>query len=216
MLLMANTSFAATAKLSMTSKIKSSTNVYQASGDEDGTLTQTSSRSVQETKMKGTGILSSINTKESEVDTKVVGIDYKGYSKISIVQKDGGVYVHIEQKIDDYIVEDGISVKLNIRSDYYAEAQFTKGSFNAFQNGDDIELQLTEVGQEAANKQAAGKLKYSMILIKNALKKELPEIGDVVLEEVKSKGNAVFKGNKSKIQVSGVSLKLKLSLSVRY
>jgi len=214
--LLSNSAFAATEIISMTSEIKSSQSVYKATNDGDGTFIQTSSRSVQKTRIKGTGALKAVNQKSSEINTDVLGIDINGHSKISIVQKDGGTYVHVDQLIDDNIGEDGITVKINIKTNYYAEIEFTMGSFSDYENGDYVEFQLTDKGQKAANNQAIAKVRYSMILVKNALQKEIPEIGDIGVDSVKVKGRSVFKGDKRRLEVSGVSIKIKLSMTLRF
>jgi hypothetical protein len=208
--LFSSNAFAKSGSLTMEANVKSTYSVFEADIDKEGSYKEVTSNILIETSFKGSGALKHVNEKDSQTNTDVVGIDLEGYSKISLKEKSGKVYLHIRTKLEDTV--EGIEIKSS--SDYLAEAEFTLGNFEAFKNGEVVELRLTKEGQKLAINNTIQELRIALENARQELKKQV-DVSEIKVISAKSKGLTTIKGDLDRLEVRGGSLKIKMAFSAK-
>lgn len=200
-------------KLSMKIGVESK-EVYHAQCDGLCGYKQVSGRKEIVTKMKGDGILSSINQTEKDLDTQVAGIDYKGHSLL-ILEKDekANIIVEVDRLLDDVI--DGVPVKLEKK--FKAGAEFVKGSWQDYLAGKQVELRLTEEGIQIAMETTAVSMKQALRQIRDTLENQLKPVearfGEIQVEKMEARRFSI-KGSKNRFEVIQSGIEIEISFTV--
>jgi len=208
-------SYAGSYKVGANVDVLSSRGVFHARTSADNLYSQVSALRQQETSIYGEGPFAALNKKESKEDTTVVGVDMNGHSLFALEKlPNGGVLVSVDMLLDDVV--DGMAIKLE--KQYKAPAQFTQGSWESYQAGSDIELQLTEEGEKIMAESATASVKDMLRKVKDAFAAQLQssgaEFGEVTLDKLVIKGGTVIKGNSSRLEVIGAPTTIEMGFMV--
>lgn len=78
---------------------------------------------------------------EREETSSVPGIDKEGHSKLKLINIDGKVYLSVD------LLEKDTVMGISHLAKYNAEVRFVKGTWEDYQNGRDVTLELTSEGR---------------------------------------------------------------------
>lgn len=209
-------SYAGSCKVGATVDVLTSRGVYHVRDSASNLYSQVSGLKQTETVIYGEGPFSGINRRETEDDTDVIGVDIKGHSELALEKlPNGGVLVSVDILIDDVIE----GTPLTVGSKYKAAAQFTQGSWEDYQAGNSVELQLTEEGQKIATEAVASNIKKMLRKVKDLFAAQLQSSGvefdEITLERLAVKGKSVIKGTSNRLETIGAPTTIEMNFVVR-
>jgi hypothetical protein len=124
----------------------------------------------QSISMRGTGKLASLNQTSNEARNIVMGKDVQGYAQITV--KSAG-----DDKLvlgtDENLSSQTGNVKLNMALKMDQNAVITKGTWDSYTKGGEIEFQLTADAEKAGAKETGKQLSDA---IETSLKQSLPSV----------------------------------------
>lgn len=150
--------------------LNSSKHAESANNSIHSYLVKTSS-STTYTRMTGTGNFASVNQNTNSTKSSTVGVDVQGYSQIILEDIGNG---RIKVSTDSNLTASDDKVGVTIVSQIESEAVITKGSWQEYTEGGEIEYQLTE---ESLEKEARISGKNFSNSIETALKNGLAAQG---------------------------------------
>lgn len=209
-------SYAGSYKVDATVDVLTNHGVYHVRDSAGSLYAQVSGLKQTETAIYGEGPFSALNKRETKDDTDVVGVDINGHSELALEKlPNGGVLISVDVLINDVI--EGAPV--NVESKYKAAAQFTQGSWEDYQAGNSVELQLTEEGQKMATEAVAANIKKMLLKVKNLFTAQLQsagaEFGEITLERLAVKGKSVIKGTSNRLEMIGAPTTIEMSFVVK-
>ena len=200
-------------KISVRLKVNDAVGVYHAQG-QAVTLDQVSGRRETQTTIRGEGVFSQLNKDKRGVDEEVVGIDYKGHSRISLENENGRTFLHTDLLLEDKI--DG--TPLRMENNYKAEVRFLQGSWADYVAGGNVTMQLTEEGQKTAIEAGSARLRQALQGIKEALSGQLAgagaEFGPLTVDSWKADTQTIVRGNKNRLAVESARSEIEMSFIV--
>lgn len=140
----------------------------------DNTFELTYSRSVQDIRVIGTGVLRAINnTQIGKVTENGPNTDSRIKHSISLEQR--GRRTVLRDKLDTDLRVNGR--RLNISWDYSAEVSFVRGSYEDFQRGRPVKLRYTERGRKEMMRARANVARKSFAEVRRLVRSQLARSG---------------------------------------
>lgn len=204
---------AETYKVSATAQIGSAQKIYQAVGT--NAYAQVSNLAPSTITFVGTGPFAAINKTVTKTDTDVLGIKPRGHSKASLTRDASGkVFLNIDMLINDTI--DGVAVYLPVQ--YSMEMQFTKGSWDQYNSGYEVELKVTPAGQAVANNASTTALRNALASLKAQFEPNLRgtgfTLGEIKLDYLTSNGQSVVRASRDRLEINSAPVSFALGFNI--